>query len=114
MSIEGAPRQRNFYSRLWRATPRELGFLLLGFPIASVGFGLTYGLFSAGLATVIPLLIGVFIIIGALYVARIFGTVELIRLVWAGRPPIQQADWQDSRATAGFWSWLRSVIYNGH
>jgi signal transduction histidine kinase len=114
MSIEPAPVARPLYLQLWRSTPRELGFLLLGFPIATIAFGFSYGLFSAGVATVVPFFIGVFIIIGAMYVARIFGTIELIRLVWAGRPPISQPDWQDKRARTGFWGWLRSLIYNGH
>jgi signal transduction histidine kinase len=109
-----APVRANFYGGLWRAVPRELGFLLLGLPIATVGFGLTIGLFNAGLGTVIPFFIGVFIIIGALYVARIFGTLDIIRLAWAGRTPITVPHWPDNRSTPGFWSWLRSLLYNGH
>lgn len=114
MTITATPARQNFYLGLWRRTPRELGFLLLGFPIAAVGFGVTLGLFSAGVGAVLPFFIGVFIIIAAMYVARIFGTLELIRLSWAGRPPIPQADWQDNRANTGFWGWLRSLLYNGH
>jgi signal transduction histidine kinase len=107
-------RQRNFYLRLWRAVPRELGFLLLGFPIAAVGFGVSIGMFNAGIATIIPIFVGVFILIGTLYVARGFATLELIRLDWAGRPPITRPGWQDARAKTGFWGWLRSLFGNGH
>jgi signal transduction histidine kinase len=114
MSSDAVPKKTNFYAGLWRGVPRELGFLLLGLPIATVGFALTIGLFNAGVATVLPFFIGVFIIIAALYVARIFGTIDIIRLAWAGRPPIAVPAWPDNRAKPGFWSWLRSLIYNGH
>jgi signal transduction histidine kinase len=114
MSIAARTTKPNFYGDLWRNTPRELGFLLLGLPIATVGFGLTIGLFDAGVGTVLPFFIGVFIIIGSLYVARIFATIDIIRLAWAGKPPITVPSWPDNRATPGFWSWLRSLLYNGH
>jgi signal transduction histidine kinase len=71
-------------------------------------------MFNAGVATIVPIFIGVFILIGTLYVARGFGTLELIRLDWAGRPPITRTDWQDARAKTGFWGWLRSLFGNGH
>jgi signal transduction histidine kinase len=108
------PRQPNLYLRLWRMVPRELGFLLLGLPIASVGFAVSIGMFNAGVATIFPIFIGVFILIGSLYVARGFGTLELVRLDWAGQPRIVRADWQDARARTGFWGWVRSLIANGH
>jgi signal transduction histidine kinase len=114
MSIDIVQPKPNLYVSLWRSAPRELGFLLLGFPIAAVGFALAIGLFDAGVATILPIFVGVFIVIAALYVARIFGTIELIRLAWAGRPPITQPNWQDASASTGFWKWLRSLVYNGH
>jgi signal transduction histidine kinase len=114
MSIEAAPQQSNFYGRLWRATPRELAFLVLGFPIALVGFIVSIAMFNVGIATIIPIFIGFFVLIGALYVARGFGTLELIRLDWAGRRPITRPNWQGSRAKSGFWGWLRSLFGNGH
>ena len=82
------PKPHNFYTRLWMRTPRELGFLLLAFPIAALGFGITVGLFNSGLGTVFAFFIGVFIIIGGLYASRGFAIVELVRLDWAGRPHI--------------------------
>jgi signal transduction histidine kinase len=123
MSIETVPEtappgpataQPNFYLRLWRMVPRELGFLLLGFPIATIGFGVSIALFNAGVGTIFPIFIGIFIFIGGLYVSRGFGTLELVRLDWAGRPPIVRPDWQDARARTGFWGWVRSLLANGH
>ena len=104
----------NLYTRLWMRTPRELGYLLVGFPVATIGFGLTIGLFNSGLGSAFALFIGVFVIIGALYVSRGFAIVELTRLRWSGQTPIAQPDWRDSRAGKGFWSWFRSVALNGH
>jgi signal transduction histidine kinase len=113
MSIQAA-RKPNFYASLWRGVPRELGFLLVGLPIATIGFAVSIGMFNAGVATIIPIFIGVFILIGSLYVARGFATLQLILLDWAGRPPIARTDWQDARAKTGFWGWLRSLFGNGH
>ena len=114
MSIDAAVPGPNFYGRLWRSVPRDLGFLLLGFPIATVGFVITIAMFNTGVATIVPIFIGVFILIGTLYVARGFATLELIRLEWTDRPPIPRTDWQDARARTGFWGWLRSLFGNGH
>jgi signal transduction histidine kinase len=102
------------YWRLWAGVPRELGFLVLTFPIALVGFVTTVTLLSAGAGTLVTFFIGVFLLIGALYVSRGFGILELLRLEWAGRPRIERPEWQDARARQGFWGWLRSVVGNGH
>jgi signal transduction histidine kinase len=111
---DAAPRQPNLYVRLWRMVPRELGFLLLGLPIATAGFVVSVTMFNTGVGTIVPLFIGIFVLIGALYVARGFGTLELVRLDWAGQRPILRPDWQDARARTGFWGWVRSLIANGH
>jgi signal transduction histidine kinase len=103
--------QRPGYLGLWRGVPRELGFLLLTLPIATVGYSVSIGLFSAGLGTLVTFFLGVFLLIGLLYVSRGFGTLELVRLEWAGRPAIARPDW---RASKGFWPWMRSMFGNGH
>lgn len=103
---------RTGYLALWRSVPRELGFHILTMPLAIIGFGLTVALVSAGAGTIVTFFIGVFLFIGALYVSRAFGTLELVRLEWAGRPPIVRPVW--SQATPGFWGWLRSMFGNGH
>jgi signal transduction histidine kinase len=114
VTINAAAKKPNFYVSLWRATPRELGFLLLGFPIATAGFAVSIALFNTGVATIVPIFIGVFILLGSLYVARGFATLELLRLDWAGRPHIARTHWEDARAKTGFWGWLRSLLGNGH
>jgi signal transduction histidine kinase len=100
------------YLALWRNVPRELGFHILTLPLSVAGFAITVSLVSAGAGTIVTFFIGVFLFIAALYVSRGFGTLELVRLEWAGRPPIVRPTWD--QATPGFWGWLRSIFGNGH
>lgn len=108
-----APPRRG-YGALWRTVPRELVFLLVAFPISLVGFIVTIGLFSTGVGTIVTFFIGLVLIIGALYVSRGFGAVNLALLEFAGRPRITRPDWQDARARTGFFGWLRATLGNGH
>ncbi|WP_150308596.1 sensor histidine kinase [Planctomonas psychrotolerans] len=101
------------YGRMWRSVPRELGFLLLAMPIAVVTFIAVVTLFSTGVST-IALFFGVFFIIAALLASRAFGTFEMARLEWAGRPPIPRPAWTNSGDPAGFWAGLLRVLSNGH
>jgi len=107
-------RQRPLYARLWINVPRELGYLFIAFPLATVAFGVTLALFNAGVGTLITFFIGLILLIAGLYVARGFGTLELALLRWSGRPAIAAPDWQDPRARSGFFGWLRAVLGNGH
>jgi signal transduction histidine kinase len=102
------------YGALWRTMPRELAYLLLSFPVAVIGFSVTWGLFWAGVGTIVTFFIGVVLIIACLYVARGFGTADVALLGWAGRPEIPRPDWQDATARTGFFGWLRAVLGNGH
>lgn len=110
----GPERSHRGYGGLWRGMPRELGYLLVWFPIAMTGFGVTVGLFSAGVSTVVVFFVGLLLIIGALYVSRGFGTLNLILLNWVGRPRVPRPDWMDARARTGFVGWLRACLGNGH
>lgn len=102
------------YVRLWRFVPRELGFLLLGVPVAVVGFGVTLLLFALGVGTLITFFIGLVVLAVTFYVARWFGTVELLRLEWAGRPSITRPDWSAAQRSPGFFSWMRAALGNNH
>ena len=113
MSVSTTPRG-NGYGRLWRRLPAELVYLLIGFPIALTGFGIVITLFFTGIGTLVTFFIGVILIIGALYVARGFGTLDVILIEWTGRPAIPRPEWQDARAATGFFGWLRAVLGNGH
>lgn len=102
------------YVRLWRLVPRELGFLLLGVPIAVVGFGVTLPLFVLGVGTLITFFIGLIVLGATMYVSRWFGTVELVRLEWAGRPRIIRPEWRPVRKSPGFLGWVKQMLGNGH
>lgn len=108
------PARRFTYASLWAGVPREVAFLIAAFPISVVAFGLAVGLFSAGIGTIVTFFIGVIILIGALYVARGFGTVELAFVGWAAERDIPRPNFMDDRARTGFFGWLRAVLGNGH
>lgn len=109
-----APRRTPLYGRLWAGVPRELAYLLIAFPMALVGFVLTVSLFSAGFGTLVTFFIGVLLLIVCLYIARGFGTLDLILVGWASRRPIERPEWQDARARTGFFGWVGAVLGNGH
>ncbi|MBG6053838.1 signal transduction histidine kinase [Salinibacterium sp. CAN_S4] len=108
------PKTGSRYGRLWRRMPAELLYLLVAFPIALTGFGIVITLFFTGIGTLVTFFIGVVLIIGALYVARGFGTLDVMLIEWTGRPAIPRPEWQDARAATGFFGWLRAVLGNGH
>ncbi len=114
MSTPPASRKGTAYGRLWRRLPAELAYLVVAFPIALTGFVLVISLFSTGIGTLVTFFIGVVLIIGALYVARGFGTLDIMLLEWTGRPAIPRPEWQDARARTGFFGWLRALLGNGH
>lgn len=109
-----APRQRAWYWRLWAGTPKDLLFLFIAFPIGATTFGVSIGLFSAAAGTIATFFLGVIFLVGALYLSRGAGTLELSLLQWIGRPVIRRPDWNDRTAKTGFLGWLRSLFGNGH
>ena len=112
IAIEAPP--RTTYLSLWRSMPRELLYLLIAFPIAVTGFVITISLFSTGIGTIVTFFIGLIFLVGALYVARGFGTATVSLLEWTTLKPIERPEWLDARARTGFLGWLRAVVGNGH
>ncbi len=104
---------RRGYGALWRGVPRELGFLVLTMPIAYAGFSILNGVLWAGVGTLI-IYIGVFLVAGSLYIARGFGTLELVRLRWAGQPEIARPDWNPGGKPITFWRGVFGPYANGH
>lgn len=101
------------YGGMWRTLLPGLAYLLVWFPIAAVGFGLTLGLFSSGVG-MLAIFVGILLVIGALYVARGFGTLNLLFIGWAARRAIPAPEWMDRQASTGFGGWLRACLGNGH
>ncbi|PJJ63486.1 sensor histidine kinase [Compostimonas suwonensis] len=116
MDTTAAPapaRRRGLYGRLWARLPQELLFLFLTMPIAIAGLVIVAPLFFSGLG-MIPIVIGIFIAVGSLYVSRAFGSTEMARLEWAGRPRIPRASWSPRGRRGGFWRSVFAPIIDGH
>ncbi|MRG58614.1 hypothetical protein GE115_01820 [Agromyces sp. CFH 90414] len=109
----GASRRRPGYGALWAGVPRELGFLILTMPIAIVGLSVLWTVFFTGLG-LIAIVVGIFLMVAAFYIARAFGTLELVRLRWAGRPEIRRPDWSRDDREQGFWRATFMPFVDGH
>ncbi|WP_394552297.1 sensor histidine kinase [Agromyces sp. MMS24-JH15] len=109
----GTPARRAGYGALWAAVPRELGFLILTMPIAIIGLSVLSTVFFTGVG-MIPIVVGIFVVVAAFYVARGFGVLELVRLRWAGRPPIAEPDWARDGRVQGFWRSTFAPFVDGH
>lgn len=91
----------------WRNVPKQLGYLMpilfLALPVGII----TVTLGAVGVGTLI-LSVGVFLLLGALYLARGFGTLEIKRLAMAGLPVIPSPRWEQS-ADLSWWAKVRHV-----
>ncbi|MBH0053888.1 sensor histidine kinase [Salinibacterium sp. SWN139] len=114
MTTDTVTKPHNPYWQLWRTTPKELLYLIVGFPIAMTGFGVTISLVATGIGTLAVFLIGFFVMILALYVGRGFGLAHVNLLEWTGRARLERPDWQDDRAATGFGGWLSATLGNAH
>lgn len=106
-------RSRDGYGALWKRVPRELGFLVLTLPLAIIGLSLISATFFAGIGTIL-LIFGVFLLIASLYIARGFGTLERIRLRWAGRPRVPAPEWISGRPGGSAWRRIVGPLMDGH
>lgn len=114
MTTTPAPaKKRDNYLGLWARVPQELGFLLLNLPIAIISLTVLWSVFFTGIGT-LAILVGVFITVASLYIARGFGTLELIRLRWAGRPEINRPLWEKPGQNIGFWRLTLAPFADGH
>ncbi len=104
---------RRGYGALWAKVPREFGFLILTMPIAIIGLVVLSTVFFTGLGLV-TIFVGIFLMVAAFYIARGFGTLELIRLRWAGRPEIRRPAWGRDGREQGFWRSAFAPFIDGH
>ncbi len=109
---DAAPRRRG-YGALWASAPREFGFLILTMPIAITGLVVLSTVFFTGLGLV-AIVVGIFLMVASFYIARGFGTLELIRLRWAGRPEIRQPNGARGGREQGFWRSMFMPFIDGH
>jgi signal transduction histidine kinase len=88
------------YGELWRRTPAEVGVLFIAFPLAVIAMGLLWPIFFTGVGLAV-LIVGFFLVLAALYVARGYGMLTLRLLEFAGRPRIPRPQWR-GRVGTGF------------
>ena len=111
-TTDAAPRRRG-YGALWASVPREFAFLILTMPIAILGLTVLSSVFFTGLGLIF-LVFGIFIVVAALFIARGFGTLELVRLQWAGRREVKRPAWDRADRDQGFWRTLFAPFIDGH
>jgi signal transduction histidine kinase len=90
------PARPGGYRRRWRELPRELGYVALSavlVVIVSVGATLFFHTLSGSSDSLFTLVFLVVVVFGALWLARWFGTFEVLRLRWASDRPIRPVDW---------------------
>src|SRR5918994_2192774 len=103
---------RSYWS-LWKTVPREFGFLILTMPIAIIALVALATTFFTGLGLIF-IVFGIFIVVAALFIARGFGTLELVRLRWAGRAPVRRPAWDNADRDQGFWRTMFAPFIDGH
>jgi signal transduction histidine kinase len=107
MHTEASPmtdETRPGYTRLWRGVPREIGYLALTAALVILGFlviGVVSELISEA-AGVGSLIVAALALLGALWFARVFGLLEITRLMWAGNEPIRPAVWRPTSTANRF------------
>ncbi|PZQ88207.1 MAG: hypothetical protein DI534_12125 [Leifsonia xyli] len=104
---------RRRYARYWVGVLPELGFLLPLLPVVLVALVLLMTLFWTGIGTV-PIIIGVFLVLAALFVARGFGILELWRLRGALFPAITPPRWDRTARGGGVFAKMFGPIVDGH
>lgn len=100
------------YRRTWRRFPRDLGYIALTGPLLLTLYLLLYGIFSAGVSS-LAFIVGIVLILGALYGARWLGEFELIRIGWAEPRGIRPVVWGTGTGTT-FFSRTFSSLGNSH
>lgn len=108
-----ASSKRRGYGALWASVPREFGFLILTMPIAIIGLSVLATVFFTGVGLV-TVFVGIFLMVAAFFIARGFGTLELIRLRWAGRPEVRRPNWARDGREEGFWRTAFAPFIDGH
>ncbi len=113
MTTETTARPRLTYGRLWAGVPRELGFLLPLLPIVITGLSVLASVFFTGTGMIF-IVVGIFIVVASLFIARGFGMFELLRLRAAGFPPIAAPTWDRKAPTGGWFAKLVAPTIDGH
>ena len=104
---------RSLYARLWMGVPRELGYLLPILPIAVASIAVLMSVFWTGVGLVF-VFIGLFVVLAALFIARGFGVLEVIRLSYTGFPEIQMPAWDRKARGSNALAKALAPLVDGH
>ena len=104
---------RSLYARLWMRVPRELGYLLPILPIAIASIAVLSSVFWTGFGLSF-IFIGLFVVLGALFIARGFGMLEIIRLQYSGFPTITPPRWDRKARSGGTLAKAFAPFIDGH
>jgi signal transduction histidine kinase len=104
---------RRGYGRYWLGVLPELGYLLPLLPVTIVGLSVLMTLFWTGVG-MIPIFVGVFIVLAALFVARGFGIFELVRLRGALFPRITAPRWDRTMRGGSALGKMLAPLVDGH
>ncbi|GAA4266842.1 sensor histidine kinase [Frondihabitans peucedani] len=108
MTTETSPmadEKRSLYGSLWRAFPRDVGYLALTGVLALVAGSLygTAGSMVSGFGDALgSLVLFAILVLAALYLAKQFGRLEILRLGWAREPAPRPVVWRRLTATNRF------------
>jgi signal transduction histidine kinase len=90
----------------------DSAYVLVGFPIALIAYVLTFTLFTVGLSTIITV-IGLPVLVAAVYAARGFADLERLRLTGVLRRPAPRPAYRKTPQGAGFWRRLFTPLRDG-
>ena len=88
------------YGELWRRTPASVAVLFISFPLAVIATSVLWPLFFTGAGLAI-LIVGFFLALASLYLARGYGALTLTLLEATGLPRIARPRWR-GRVGSGF------------
>lgn len=112
-----APPQPGFwrsYGQWWVRTPGSAVYLLAVFALAMTAVSVLASVFWTGIGLLI-LIIGLPIVVGALFIARGFGVADVFLLRLTGLPSIAEPEWNhDAPDRNGFWMVLTRPVRNAH
>lgn len=114
------PRQPGGYARRWRGLPREIGYIALSavlVVVLSVAATVFFSGWQGAGDSLGSLLFLAVVVFTGLWLARWFGTFEVVRLRWASDRPIRPVDWTPNTAWGRSDKWLvrtLSVVANPH
>jgi signal transduction histidine kinase len=102
------------YGALWRRLPGSILYLLAVFALAMVALSTLASVFWTGVGLLV-VVVGLPIIVVALFVARAFGVADRYLLRLTGLPQITEPEWnRDRSATSTTWADLTRPLRNGH